>query len=152
MLCGNGDGLDALRASAAEVPEIVFPGWVNGPQIEVLAQSSDAGMLPYPSDPDFRRSIPNKVIEYLAYGLPVLTSLRGPVSDLIADEKCGRIYRETDARDLSATIADLIESPEQLQTMSQNTERVFQERFHATKVYGRLADMLVQVAEAKNRS
>src|SRR5262249_32271211 len=83
VLCGTGEHLDALVSRAAGLPQIIFPGWVNGPQIQALAGLANVGLLPYPSERDFERSIPNKAIEYLAHGLPVLASLRGPVFDLI---------------------------------------------------------------------
>ena len=151
VICGLGEGLDALRKSAADVLQIVFAGWANGPQIQTLASSSHAGILPYPSDEDFKRSIPNKAIEYLAHGLPILTSLKGPVSSLIASEGCGRVYRETDARDLAATLVDLFNAPRQLETMADNARRAFRDRFLATNVYGRLANMLTDIVQTTRR-
>jgi glycosyltransferase involved in cell wall biosynthesis len=142
VICGEGANLAELRSTASTLPQVHLPGWVNGPQIEVLASTCDAGILPYASDTEFIHLLPNKVIEYLAYGLPVLSSLRGPVSDLITQADCGRIYRETDAHDLARTIADLVTNPEQLGVMSINAQKAFRERFMASEVYGRYADLL----------
>jgi glycosyltransferase involved in cell wall biosynthesis len=149
VMCGAGENFESLRRSAAGIVQIVMPGWVTGPQIEVLASQSHAGILPYPSDADFRRSIPNKVIEYLAHGLPVLASLQGPVSQLVDREKCGLIYRETDPADLARKICELFQSPERLTQMSANSSRVFRDRYHAPRVYGEMADMLAELAKRK---
>jgi glycosyltransferase involved in cell wall biosynthesis len=146
VLCGIGEDLEVLRSMAAGVAGIVMPGWVTGPQIEALSAQSHAGILPYPSGPDFVRAIPNKAIEYLAHGLPILTSLRGPVSQLIESEGCGALYRETDADDLAARIVALFDTPEDLARLSANAQRVFRARFQAANVYGALADMLVELA------
>lgn len=148
VMCGVGEALETFRQSAAGISEIVLPGWVNGPQIQVLAQRSQAGILPYPSDLDFRMSIPNKAIEYLAFGLPVLTSLQGPVTDLIRSEGCGSLYRETDPADLAATICRLCKAPEKLTEMAANSRRVFRERFDSKIVYGKFIAMLQQMAAA----
>jgi len=148
ILCGSGEDFEAVRAMAADIPEVILPGWVTGPQIEALALRSHAGILPYPSGPDFIRSIPNKAIEYLAYGLPILTSLKGPVSNLINDEGCGLVYRETDEVDLARQISALATAPEQLSALSSNARHVFQRYFLASNVYGRLADMLKEVCSA----
>lgn len=147
VICGEGPSLASLRTSASDLPQVIFPGWVNGPQIEVLASESHAGLLPYSSETEFVRLLPNKVIEYLAYGLPVLSSLRGPVFDLITQERCGRTYRETDPCDLARTIVELIDHPVQLREMSEHAKRVFRERFMASKVYGELAGLLAELAQ-----
>lgn len=151
VLCGSGEDLDAVRQLAAGVPQIVTPGWVNGPQIEALSAQSHAGILPYPSGEDFSRSIPNKAIEYLAHGLPILTSLKGPVSHLIDSQGCGVLYRETDPGDLANQMVALFDAPGRLEALSTNARRVFRERFLANKVYGGLADMLVELAAEGRR-
>jgi glycosyltransferase involved in cell wall biosynthesis len=151
ILCGAGEDLPALRARAADLPQIVFPGWVTGPQIQALAEIGHAGLLPYPSAPDFERSIPNKVIEYLALGLPVLASLRGPVRALIEDEQCGKAYAETDPKALAGILLDLLEYPQQLATLSARARQLFARSFGAEKIYGAFADLLAELAEGRPR-
>jgi glycosyltransferase involved in cell wall biosynthesis len=128
----------------------MFPGWVTGAQIRALSSISDAGLLPYPSDLDFKRSMPNKSIEYLAHGLPILTSLAGPISNLVKSEKCGKLYEETDYTSLARLIASLIEGNNELATMSANASRVFAERFSASKVYGALVSKIESLAKRKS--
>lgn len=151
ILCGTGENLDSLVKQAANLPQIFFPGWVNGPKIQILAELSNAGLLPYPSEPDFERSIPNKAIEYLAYGLPVLASLKGPVLNLISEEACGKTYRETDAVTLATTLLDLLERPQQLDDLSANATRTFGARFFADNVYGALGDLLFELTKDRVR-
>lgn len=150
IVCGTGASLPGLKEAARGMPQVIFPGWINGPQIQALATSADLGVLPYPSELDFERSIPNKAIEYLAHGLPILTSLRGPVSRLIESEKCGCIYRETDSADMARVIAGLVERPGQLKPLSVNAARVFRERFLASTVYGNYVDFLIGLAEKRS--
>jgi len=142
VVCGVGEGLPALKQAAAGLPEIIFPGWVDGPGIKTLAETCSLGALPYPSDADFVRSIPNKAIEYLALGLPILTSLQGPVSDMIEKEGCGRLYRETDPADMARVIAEVLDHPAELSALSANAARLYREKFLATEVYGRYAELL----------
>ncbi len=149
VLCGTGEDFERIQALAADLPRIIMPGWVSGPQIATLAAQSHAGLLPYPSAQDFSRSIPNKAIEYLAHGLPIVTSLRGPLSDLIESERCGLLYRETDASDLSEKIVSLYRTPEHLIELSHNAVSTFRKHFTAAQVYDRLTDMLVKLAETQ---
>lgn len=148
VLCGSGEDLDKLKRLAADIPQAVLPGRVTGPQIQALAAQSAAGLLPYPSNPDFRRSIPNKAIEYLAHGLPILTSLQGPLSRLIQAEDCGVLYKETDPLDLARKIVQLFEAPKRLDQLSANARRVFGERFVAKEVYGRAAEALAELVKS----
>lgn len=145
VLCGVGPTFEELRQRATDLPGIIFPGWVNGPQIQALASISAAGLLPYPSEADFRRSIPNKVIEYLAHGLPIITSLHGPVTDLIRTEQCGLIYRETDPQDLARIIEHLHAQPAELSRMSSRARDVFERNFRSEAVYGALIDMTINL-------
>jgi glycosyltransferase involved in cell wall biosynthesis len=138
--------LEDLQLSAADLPQVIFTGRVSGPELEAIADKSDAGLLPYPSGLDFRRSIPNKAIEYMAYGLPIITSLSGPVSELINHDRCGFLYRETDPQDLALLIAKLVENPSLLKACSIQVKRVFRERFRASSVYGRMVHELMTIA------
>jgi len=146
VLCGVGEDFEAVRASAADLPQVVVPGWVTGPQIEVLASRSHAGILPYPSGFDFIRAVPNKAVDYLAHGLPILASLQGPTSRLIEDEGCGIVYRETDPDDLARAIVDMLNDPARVKRLSDSARRAFREHFRATEVYGRLTEMLRELA------
>lgn len=146
VVCGAGDGMAELQARADDLPQVIFAGWVDGPQICALASSSSLGVLPYPSDDDFIKSIPNKAIEYLAYGLPILTSLKGPVSSLINENRCGLIYREMDAVDMARVIGDLVKHPTLLPELSENASNTYNRHFLASEVYGRYADMIVELA------
>jgi len=149
IICGRGDALADLQKLGHGIPDLEFPGWVNGPQLQVLAESADAGLLPYASHVDFRRALPTKAIEYLAFGLPILTSLQGLATDLIQTEECGVLYRETDPRDLARVIVELVKDPAQVKRLSENAKRVFHERFLATTVYGKFADYVTDLATCR---
>ena len=55
---------------------MLFPGWVNKPEIWILMRIAQVGLAPYRSTEDFIISIPNKAIEYMSAGLPVISSLK----------------------------------------------------------------------------
>jgi glycosyltransferase involved in cell wall biosynthesis len=147
VICGAGAQLPVLREAAKDLPQIVLPGWIDGPRIQTLARSSHLGLLPYQNDPDFLKSIPNKVIEYLAHGLPVVTCLRGVVGNLIEQENCGFLYQEGDAANLARLFTTLLEHPEQIPEVSRNASRLFNARFRADEVYGSYADHLASMVD-----
>lgn len=151
VVCGEGESLQVLRSKASTIPQILMPGWVNGPQIEILASVSHAGILPYTNDTEFVHLLPNKVIEYLAYGLPVLSGLDGPVSALISGAGCGLRYRDTDPSDLARVISSLLDNPGDLTRLSVNAKTVFEKRFMAQQVYGRYVDLLMHLVKDRQQ-
>ena len=50
---------------------------LNQKEIKKISNYSHYGLVTYKNRFDFRRNIPNKISEYLGYGMPVLTTLKG---------------------------------------------------------------------------
>jgi glycosyltransferase involved in cell wall biosynthesis len=150
VLCGRGLRLDAYRKMAADCPHVVFPGWVNGPEIRALLEMSKLALTPYVDRVDYQGSISNKAIEYLSGGLPILTSLPGGILfDLLREHDCGACYDGD--RQLAELVRSLQGSPRR-EEMSRNAARLFAERFTAAKVYGAMCDYLEEVAVAGRTS
>ncbi len=107
---------------------------------------SKMGIVPYPNTQDFVRSIPNKAIEYLSADLPILTSLRGTLQNLIEKHQCGVPYRNGDPGMLADKVTELYGSGARVTNMSRCAKRLFDQRFVAERVYGELARHLESVA------
>jgi len=93
ILCGSGDNLDYYKKLAGGCDNIIFPGWVGAVEIWTLMRMSSVGLAPYRSSKDFMASIPNKSIEYLSAGLPILSSLKGTLKELLSTNDCGLLMR-----------------------------------------------------------
>jgi glycosyltransferase involved in cell wall biosynthesis len=78
ILVGSGEALDILKEKYSKHANIIFYGYSGNPL--PLIQLSDAGLLPsyYKGE-----SLPNTIIEYLNYGLPVIASDIGEVRNMI---------------------------------------------------------------------
>jgi len=139
VLCGTGERLESLRKRAGHSQAILFPGWIDSAKIRALMDITSVGLAPYKHNAGFSDSMPNKSIEYLAGGLPVVTCLRGYLSEFIVLHKCGVTYQAGNPRALSDVIIGLMEKNSvQVTMMSKNANRVFLERFDADKVYGEM--------------
>jgi len=153
VLCGVGMRLEDCRRLAADCGhDVLLPGWVDAPQIWWLLRRADLGLAPYVPRADFEASLPNKAIEYLCGGLPILTSLRrGTLLDLLTEHDCGLSYGG-DPGKLAETIESLADDPARRQRMAENALRLFEERFTAQKVYNDMATWLEQIAAAQDES
>jgi len=146
VLCGAGDRLEHYRKRAKDCPNVLFPGWVDAPQIQVLMRRARLALAPYRRTVDFINSIPNKAIEYLSGGLPVLSSMgQGTLHDLLIEHDCGMSY-DGRPETLAEIICRLCESPQRLDQMSGNALQLFEARFTASKVYAEMADYLEGIA------
>jgi len=148
VICGSGDKLEFYRKKASGCPNVLFPGWVNRADILALMQMSAAGLAPYRNKPDFLLSLPNKPLEYLSAGLPVVSSLKGTLKRLLEEHHCGMTYGEGDPDSLVATLVFLHDHREASYEMSRNARELFAGRFDAEKVYGELIGHLERIEEA----
>jgi glycosyltransferase involved in cell wall biosynthesis len=147
VLCGAGPASKHYEAMARDLPNVVMPGWVDAAQIWTLMRLSHVGLLPYLPSPDFAASIPNKAIEYLSAGLPVLTCLRGGYLDSVLREaRCGVLYEEQSAESLSAAIAGIQSDPAALERQRSAAHALFESRFRHDAVFGQMIDHLELLA------
>ena len=113
VICGSGDRLSEYQKKYAS-ERMIFPGWVDHEKILGLMQLSKAAIAPYKNSFDFQMSIPNKIVEYIYGGVPIVTSLDGDVKNLIEKKSLGFHYKQ----------GDLIELKNALEACSDNIESV----------------------------
>jgi glycosyltransferase involved in cell wall biosynthesis len=152
VLCGTGDRFDYYKRLAAGCPNVLFPGWIGAADIWALMKIASAGLAPYHSSPSFIVSIPNKAIEYMRGGLPLVASLEGALANLVTERDCGIYYREGDPHDLAAKLVDLSEHPKRVGEMSAKARALYESRFNAEKVYEEFAAYLVSIGAMSARA
>lgn len=146
VICGSGDKLEYYRLISQGLPNIIMPGWVDQPKIQILMERCIAGLDPLPDRFDFHVHINNKAIEYLAGGLPIITCpKKSTLADLVLQNNCGLTYDHNDAEGLADLLINYIQNPQLQKTMSTNAKRLFEERFQAEKVYGSYISQLENI-------
>ena len=147
IVCGNGVNLNYYKKISRDCNNIIFPGWVNEPQIWTLLRMSSVGLLPYQNVKSFVISFPNKSIEYLSAGLPIVSSLKGVLGDLLNNYNCGTTYESENADDLTSILINLFNHPELLKIMSKNAYVLYKDKFIAEKIYNDMSDYLELVVK-----
>ena len=138
VLCGDGDRLEEYRKMAKGLSNLIFPGWINKSQIIYLLGLSKVGLAPYIDKADFNLILPNKIFEYMAGGIPILSSVSGEIGHLLKDNKCGLVYRGVG--DLEAKLVSLYQHKDELSRLSGNASAAFNEKYTAEKIYSDMAD------------
>jgi len=134
LICGDGEFRSSLIHSFRDNSNVYFPGWINIPQIDFIMRNSLATVAPYKCSTDFVMSVPNKIIDSLKHGMPVLTCLRGEVESLIAKHVIG-IFCEDTADSWYCAMSSLISSPALLSQLSSNCLATYDSHFCFHSVY-----------------
>ncbi len=146
VLCGDGANTPAWVARMQGLPNVRFPGWVDRSKIESLARRSTAALAPYRNSGDFMLSVPNKVIDALALGLPVLSPLRGEVMRLITAHGTGLAYGEQVGPTLAQCVQQLVSQPALRAAMAKRARELYRAQFSFETVYGGLVSHLERMA------
>jgi len=89
----------------------------------------------------------NKAFEYMAAGVPLLSSMRGEMETFLTAEQIGLNYVSTDSGSLLAQIQWFVEHPAERRAMGQRARQIFLERFDASHVYPAMVQHLEGVVE-----
>ena len=142
IICGSGVNLNFYKKKSKGCNNIIFPGWINKEQIWTLLRMSSIGLLPYQNVKSFVISFPNKSIEYLSAGLPIVSSLKGVLGDLLNNYNCGTTYESENTDDLTSKLIYLFNNLGILKEMSKNAFNLYKEKFVAEEVYNDMIDYL----------
>jgi glycosyltransferase involved in cell wall biosynthesis len=140
IFCGEGEFYQELIDKAQDYSNIKVIDWIDQQKISALSQLSSLSIAPYRNSVDFMISIPNKVVDALKLGLPILSPLKGEVSALIKDNSVGFVYN--DGLSLSECIQTFIADKELQVKMSNNARELYDKDFEFNKVYNELVGHL----------
>jgi len=144
VLCGHGPCLDEVKKKMSSLNNVIFPGWIDTVKMQSLAKMSVATIAPYRNTQNFTLNIPNKIVDSLLMGLPILCPLRGEVLDLIQKHRVGLTYNEEFS--LKKCIQTLIEDKRLQKKISINARKLYDDEFEFNKVYDGLVFQLERMA------
>ena len=144
ILCGDGDLSGDLYSKASQYKNIKIIEWIDQAKIVTLSNISSAFIAPYRNSSDFVISIPNKVVDALKLGMPLLSPLKGEVENLIKYNKIGFLYGNNIS--LSECIKSLIDDAKLQEKMSINAKNLYNTKFEFNMVYDELVSNLENIA------
>lgn len=145
VLVGEGPVRRLLKKKCPDLPNLAITGWVNQRHLQRILAITDVGLLPYKSihSPTIR----NKPLDFLSMGIPVLSSLRGEVEDLIREYNIGLSYANGNLLDFRKSLDYLLEHKRLRMKMKQQALTCFHSLFSATKIYPAFAEFLESFRE-----
>lgn len=95
LVCGDGPLREKLLEDSPGNMHIT--GWLGQEDLQWVLSRASVGLAPYKSTKDFELNFPNKFVEYLASGLPIISSIqKGPAYEMIASNQIGSSIPLTD--------------------------------------------------------
>ena len=140
-LGGKGERCDTLRQQY-ESERIRFAGWLDEAGMEALMNESDWGLVPWASEAG---AFPNKVFEYFSYGIPIVSSIKGELWDLVNEEEVGFNFDISDSENLETVIRRCLVESGDLERYRHRVNRLFKARFESKNIYGEFVKFLVDV-------
>jgi len=145
VLCGDGETLKDVKNDFSLLDNVVFPGWINQPQMRFLADISDAALAPYFNHSDFLMSVPNKVTDYLSFGSPIITPLKGEVKKIILKYSVGLTYKESDANSLLKVLLKVHYDKKNCSLMSKNAKNLYLNKYNGEIIYENMIKHLEKI-------
>ncbi len=84
-----------------------WPGFVPNDQAMAMVDGALAGLSLLQDEPNFRHSMPTKVVEYMARGVPVVTTPLPAAADLVNRYECGFVVPFGDPRAAAEAVLKL---------------------------------------------
>jgi glycosyltransferase involved in cell wall biosynthesis len=132
VLVGDGHQRETLRQRYAGLPNLILTGWLDTREIAAVLAQSQVGLVPCRSLPD---TVPNKPFEYLAAGLPLLSSLEGEMEEIIETHELGLSYDAGDLDGFIQAVDQIGRDRPALARWSANATKAFSEKFSASRIY-----------------
>ncbi len=150
IIAGSGPREEEMRKLAADLPNVIVPGWLQGAEVQALMSLSTFGLVIYKPVANFLRNIPNKFSEYLSGGQVIVCGLGGEMGELTQTHGCGFVYEAGNAEALAQEIAALSLDDEKRAQMSKAAAQLHHTHFDGSELYSKFADYLETFASRTN--
>ena len=144
VVCGTGPRSAEYERQAEGLASIRFLGWATSSELIKLMELSDVGLALYSANAP--QSLPNKPIEYMAGGLPLLSTLTGELQTFLDNYDCGYTVSPGDTDAMVTAIRKLINEKSIRERFSKNVLELYEKYFSAERVYSKMIDYLEELA------
>lgn len=141
VICGTGDKEGEVKELFKGVVGVTFAGWINRMQYKILAENSICTVAPYRKIKNFEENIPNKIIDSLYYGKPILTSLDGETGKLIRKHELGH-SNLSNINDWKSAIDNIISNIDLADKYGENARKTYNFQFESCAVFNSLIEKI----------
>lgn len=113
VIVGAGYATEQLKGIIAEkgLDDFVFwAGWIEHEKIYNYIKGCNIGLIPHFVNDHKNTTVPNKLFDYMKFGLPVVASNAVPLKRILTEEKCGLTFKSGDSDSLAKAVGEVYES------------------------------------------
>jgi len=115
-------------------------------EVRALAATSAVAFAPYPGDPHYRVALPIRLFEYMAWGVPFVSSDLPALAELLDGVEVGVLAPAGDTGAYAAALAELLDDPERGRRLGENGRAAVRSRLNweaeAPALVGLYADLV----------
>jgi glycosyltransferase involved in cell wall biosynthesis len=133
LIVGEGEERPYIEKEIKELglQEVVtLEGWVDHRLLPEYIASSSLGILPFLPSPHMDITLPNKLFDFMAMGIPVIASDVRPMRRIIEKEKVGLLFRAGDEISCANAIQRLISDTGMATQIAENCLMAARERYN----------------------
>lgn len=149
LVLGAGEADDALRAAVARSPvgdRVHLAGMVSYENLRDYLSLGTVALNPFEINDITRDIVPIKLLQYLAAGLPVVSTPLPDVRRKFPDGSSGIRYARSDAPDdFAQALAQTLEDPAALREQADNGLRYVRENFSVTRAIDRFESTILSL-------
>jgi glycosyltransferase involved in cell wall biosynthesis len=144
-LYGDGKDLARFQARARALglteSQADFRGRVQNSEALAALPAMDVGVIPHVADESWNTTVPNKLFDYMAAGLAVVTSDARPAARIVRETGAGFVYQHADPRGLARTFATLVDPDVRLEC-ARRAQSAVRDTYHWEQDVERLLGVL----------
>lgn len=151
LIAGDGPQSQEMQdlARSMGLGNVTFTGIMSYIRLTHLLCQCDVGIIAVV--PGSRISMPNKLFDYMAAGLPLISSLTGECEALVAKEGIGLQYEAGDAQSLRTAVLHFYDNGRDRLAMGVRARKLAEERFDMNKTYGKFEELVVALRKPGER-
>lgn len=133
-------------------PDIVhFHGMLPYDEALAIFHRTDVGLVPHFAVESCSTTIPNKLFDYMSYGLPVITTDMPPAERIVNDIGSGAVFRSEDPVDFARAVESLVDDDHRRRCGRAGRAAIV-ERYNWTQDAARLVDALESTVARAGRA
>ena len=110
--------------------KVHFHGWINYEDIFSFLMTCDIGIATLHPYPNYLESMPTKMFEYMAAGLPVLMSNFPLWERVVKESECGVVADPLNPEEIAVKIDELLNHPDVIIQMGENGLKAVQKKYN----------------------
>jgi glycosyltransferase involved in cell wall biosynthesis len=133
ILVGDGVMMSNLRSLVHTLgldSNVHFEGWQNQDKMKSYIKVSKAGLIPFKRSEQTDNSSPNKLFQYMYYGLPIISTDCISIKNIVEKDKVGIVYESENIRAFANSILRLYNAKDEASLYSKNAKKVVSEKYN----------------------